>query len=85
MRIFFENTPRNIFKMLKDTFGVTMAGGQDQLKGKVLRGAHLGYVDTFDTIVAIASLEMALKKMGYNVQLGKGVAAAQEILLEGYK
>lgn len=74
-----------LFKLLKDTFGVTMAGGQDQLKGKVLRVAHLGYVDTFDTIVAIASLEMALKKMGHNVQLGKGVAAAQEILLEGYK
>lgn len=74
-----------LFKLLKDTFGVTMAGGQDQLKGKVLRIAHLGYVDTFDTIVAVSSIELALKKMGYNVPLGKGVAAAQEILLEGYK
>jgi len=74
-----------LFKVLKDTMGVTMAGGQDHLKGKILRIAHLGYVDTFDTIVAVASIEMALKKMGYNVQLGKGVEAAQEILLEGYK
>lgn len=74
-----------LFKVLKDTMGVTMAGGQDHLKGKILRIAHLGYVDTFDTIVAVASIEMALKKMGYTVQLGKGVAAAQEILLEGYK
>lgn len=74
-----------LFKLLKDTFGVTMAGGQDQLKGKVLRIAHLGYVDTFDTVVAIASLEMALKKSGYDVPMGKGVAAAQEILLEGYE
>lgn len=74
-----------LFKLLKDTFGVTMAGGQDQLKGKVLRIAHLGYVDTFDTVVAIASLEMALKKFGYDVPMGKGVAAAQEILIEGYK
>ncbi len=74
-----------LFKVLKDTLGVTMAGGQDHLKGKVLRIAHLGYVDTFDTIVAVASIEMALKKLGYAVPMGKGVAAAQEILLEGYK
>ncbi len=74
-----------LFKVLKDTMGVTMAGGQDALKGKVLRIAHLGYVDTFDTIVAVASIEMALKKFGYAVPMGKGVAAAQEILLEGYK
>lgn len=74
-----------LFKTLKDTLGVTMAGGQDNLKGKILRIAHLGYVDTFDTVVAVSSIEMALKKFGYNVQMGKGVAAAQEILLEGYK
>lgn len=74
-----------LFKTLKDTMGVTMAGGQDNLKGKILRIAHLGYIDTFDTIVAVSSIEMALNKFGYNVPMGKGVAAAQEILLEGYK
>ena len=74
-----------LFKTLKDTLGVTMAGGQDALKGKIIRIAHLGYIDTFDTIVAVSSIEMALKKFGYNVPMGKGVAAAQEILLEGYK
>ena len=37
-------------------------GGQDQWKGKVVRIAHLGYVDTFDAIIAISALEMALKK-----------------------
>ena len=73
-----------IVKSLRDDFGVTLAGGQDSWKGKVIRIAHLGYVDTFDTVVAIAALEMALKKFGHNVELGKGVAAAQEILLEAY-
>jgi len=71
-------------KSLRDDFGVTMAGGQDQWKGKVVRIAHLGYVDTFDTIIAIAAIEMALKKFGHAVELGKGVAAAQAILLEAY-
>jgi aspartate aminotransferase-like enzyme len=73
-----------IVKSLRDDFGVTLAGGQDQWKGKIIRIAHLGYVDTFDTIIAIAAIEMALKKFGHAVEMGKGVAAAQEILLEAY-
>ena len=73
-----------LVKSLRDDFGVTLAGGQDQWKGKVVRIAHLGYVDTFDIIIAISALEMALKKFGAQIQLGKGVAAAQEILLEAY-
>ncbi len=73
-----------IVKSLRDDFGVTLAGGQDQWKGKVIRIAHLGYVDTFDTIIAISAIEMALKKFGHAVEMGKGVAAAQEILLEAY-
>ena len=57
---------------------------QDQWKGKIVRIAHLGYVDTFDVVIAISALEMALKKFGAKVEFGKGVAAAQEILLEAY-
>ena len=72
-------------KYLRDDMGITMAGGQDHLKGKIISVAHLGYVDTFDIIVAISSIEMALRKFGHKVEFGKGVAAAQEILMEGYK
>jgi len=66
--------------------GVTLAGGQDQWKGEIVRIAHLGYIDSFDIIIiiiAISALEMAQKKMGHDVVLGKGVAA-KEILLDGY-
>jgi len=42
-------------------------------------------VDNFDIIVAISSIEMALRKFGHKIEFGKGVAAAQEILMEGYK
>ena len=73
-----------LVKCLRDEFGVTIAGGQDNWKGKVIRIAHLGYIDTFDTIVAISALEMALRKFGCAVEFGKGVAAAQEVLLEAY-
>ena len=64
--------------------GVTIAGGQDHLKGKIIRLAHLGYIDTFDVIIALSAVEMALQKFGKKVQLGKGVAAAQKILVKRY-
>jgi aspartate aminotransferase-like enzyme len=73
-----------LVKSMRDDFGVTLAGGQDHWKGKVVRIAHLGYVDTFDVVIAISVIEMALTKFGAKVELGKGVAAAQKILLEGY-
>lgn len=74
-----------LVKYIRDELGVTLAGGQDHLKGKVLRVAHLGYVDTFDVIIAISAIEMALIKFGHRVEPGKGVGAAEKILSEGYK
>ncbi|MBI5695177.1 MAG: alanine--glyoxylate aminotransferase family protein [Nitrospirae bacterium] len=70
-------------KLMRDKYGVTVAGGQAQLKGKIFRIAHLGYFDTFDMIVGVSCVEMALKEMGYTkIKLGKGVAAAEEILMK---
>ncbi|HIJ59227.1 MAG TPA: alanine--glyoxylate aminotransferase family protein [Nitrospirae bacterium] len=73
---------QTVYKNLREKYGVTGAGGQDKAKGKIYRLAHLGYADTFDVIVGIASLEMALKGLGYNIQLGKAVAKAQELLMK---
>jgi aspartate aminotransferase-like enzyme len=69
-------------KYLRDKMKVTFAGGQDQLKGRVVRIAHLGYFGAFDTITAIAAFEMALRHFGHPVELGRGVGAAQAILME---
>ena len=66
---------------LRDRMGVTFMGGQDQLKGKIVRIGHLGYTGTFDIITAIAALEMALRHFGHDVALGRGVGAAQEVLM----
>ncbi len=66
---------------LRDKMGVTFAGGQDQLKGKIVRIAHLGYMGAFDVITAIAALEMALCHFGHRVPFGRGVGAAQELLM----
>jgi aspartate aminotransferase-like enzyme len=67
---------------LRDKMGVTFGGGQGQWKGKVVRIAHVGYMATFDVIAAVAAFEMALKHFGHPVELGRGVAAAQQVLME---
>ncbi len=67
---------------LRARMGITFAEGQDHLQGKVIRIAHVGHMGAFDVIVAVSALEMAFRKFGFPVTLGRGVAAAQEILLE---
>ncbi|MEE8423442.1 MAG: alanine--glyoxylate aminotransferase family protein [Thermodesulfobacteriota bacterium] len=74
-----------LLKALRDDFGITLAGGQEHLKGKILRISHMGYVDTFDIIIAVSSIEMALNVFGCHIKLGAGVAAAQEVLMEEYR
>jgi aspartate aminotransferase-like enzyme len=66
-----------------ERYGVRVAGGQGHLKGKIFRIAHMGFMDTFDIIIGIASLEMTLRELGVEVELGKGVKVAQEILSQG--
>jgi aspartate aminotransferase-like enzyme len=65
---------------LRDRMHVSFAGGQDQLKGKIVRIAHLGHVGAFDTLTAIAAFELALHHFGHDVVLGRGVAAAEGVL-----
>lgn len=70
-----------IYKNLRLQYGITAAGGQDHLKGKIFRVSHMGYMDTFDVITTLAAVEMVLKGLGHSVKLGSGVAKAQELLL----
>ncbi|MBF0458185.1 MAG: alanine--glyoxylate aminotransferase family protein [Nitrospirae bacterium] len=72
---------QKIYKVLRERYGITAAGGQDQAKGKIFRIAHLGYSDRFDIITAISAIEMTLKTLGAAVTLGRGVAVCEEILL----
>jgi aspartate aminotransferase-like enzyme len=72
-----------LVRYLRDRMHVTFAGGQDQLKGKIVRLAHLGYIGTFDVVVGIAALELALRHFGAKLELGRGVGAAEAILADG--
>jgi aspartate aminotransferase-like enzyme len=70
----------NLAKVMTKDFGVKPAGGQGKLKGKIIRFTTMGYTDAWDILAAVGALEMALAKVGYKVQIGAGVAAAQKVL-----
>jgi len=68
-------------KVVKKRYGVTFAGGQSAVKGKIFRIAHMGFADKMDVIIAVSALEMALVELGHPVRLGAGIKAAQESFL----
>lgn len=72
-----------LVKLMRDKYGVGIAGGQAELKGKVFRIAHMGFITETDILMTIAVLGMALAEMGYRREPGVGVEAAEEVLLEG--
>jgi aspartate aminotransferase-like enzyme len=74
---------KKLKKNFEDQYGLIIAGGQSQLKGKIIRIAHIGYFQPLDIIQAVSTLELVLKGMGYPVKLGAGVKAAEEILSQG--
>ena len=67
-------------KKLEKKYGVSVAGGQDALKGKVFRASHMGYVDPLETIGTLAAVEYTLAELGAKIEIGKGVAAAAAVL-----
>jgi len=69
-----------LVKTMRDKYGVGIAGGQDEMKGKIFRIATMGYITASDLIVCIATLETVLSEMGYKFQLGSGVKTLEETL-----
>jgi serine---pyruvate transaminase len=69
-------------KLMRDKYGITIAGGQSGLKGKIVRVAHCGYFGAFDVLTTVSGLEMTLSELGHDFELGAGVAAAQRVFLE---
>ena len=69
-------------KRMRDHYGITIAGGQGKLKGEIARIAHCGYFGAFDILTALSALELTLRELGAEVELGAGVAAAQHVFAE---
>ncbi len=77
--------PDAVYKGLMNRANITIAGGQDAVKGKIFRIAHLGYYDDLDIITVLAAVEIILRQEGYTqFQPGAAVGAASEILKDGF-
>jgi serine---pyruvate transaminase len=69
-------------RLMRDRYGVTIAGGQGHLKGKIARIAHCGYYGAFDIVIALTALEMTLRDLGHEAEPGAGAGAAQRVFAE---
>jgi len=69
--------------VIRDRYGVAVAGGQAELKGKIFRLSHMGYVNGYDVITGLVALESTLRDLGYPVKTGASVAAALAVLTAG--
>ncbi|TDX43612.1 pyridoxal-phosphate-dependent aminotransferase family protein [Orenia marismortui] len=67
---------------LIDDYNVYITGSKGQLKGQVFRIGHLGNVSRIDILSTISALELALLKLGFEVELGIGLQAAQKVFYE---
>ncbi|MGJ3254457.1 MAG: pyridoxal-phosphate-dependent aminotransferase family protein [Elainellaceae cyanobacterium] len=66
---------------LKKRFDISIAGGQDHLKGKIFRIGHLGFVSDRDILTVIAAIEAVLPDLGHDsFSPGVGISAAAKML-----
>jgi aspartate aminotransferase-like enzyme len=70
---------KKIPALMRDKYGVTIAGGQDELAGKIFRLSHFGYCAEFDITTGISCLELVLAELGHPVTFGTGVGAALKV------
>jgi len=66
-----------IVSSLRDRFGITIANGQGELKGKIFRIGHIGWFDVFDIVTALAAVELVLSDAGAEIE--RGVAATRTL------
>jgi aspartate aminotransferase-like enzyme len=67
-----------LVRIMRDDLGVSVQGGQDQMKGKLVRIGHMGYLGAPDMLVAVSALEIGLARLGHRFPGGAGVAAVQQ-------
>ncbi len=61
--IYFEKSDE-LRKILKTKYAVSIAGGQDHLKGKIFRINHMGIIETYEASWVVNAIELALADMG---------------------
>jgi len=60
---------QELVKLMRENHVIIIAGGQDHLKGKIIRIGHMGSITKKEIIVTMACLQMTLKDLGYKTEL----------------
>ncbi len=66
-----------------NSYGVSFGIGLGELNGKAFRIGHLGSLTDVMVLSGLATIEMAMADLNYPIELGSGVAAAQEFYRAG--
>lgn len=74
---------KDVIKIGYDKYRISYGAGLDRLAGKVFRIGHLGDLNEGMIMSALGITEMTLNEAGAKVELGSGVAAAQDWFLNG--
>jgi alanine-glyoxylate transaminase/serine-glyoxylate transaminase/serine-pyruvate transaminase len=67
-----------VIKLGYDKYRTSFGSGLSKVAGSVFRIGHLGDLNEVMCLAALASAEMALRDAGARIELGSGVAAAQD-------
>jgi aspartate aminotransferase-like enzyme len=74
---------RELTQALRDRHGVTIAGGQGELKNTIFRIGHIGWYDEFDIATALNAVELVLHELGATIERGVAASRALEVYAEG--
>lgn len=66
---------------MRNKYKVELAGGQDHLKGNIFRIGHMGNITYKELAITFSALGMTLKGLGFDIDMGAGVAAVNESYL----
>lgn len=70
----------DIVKKMRKEYGISIAAGQDDVKDKIIRIAHMGWINEQDLMMCFSLLEKALNDLGHKFKAGASVARLQEVL-----
>lgn len=70
----------NVQKIMQDKYNITIAGGQEQLKGKIIRIGHMGAIEKKHMLVTTEKLSLTLNELGLKTDQTKALNIINEKL-----
>jgi aspartate aminotransferase-like enzyme len=69
---------KNLQRALRERFGLSVAGGQKDLSGKIIRVGHMGYTYSINVLTTLAALAQLLAEAGLDIDMDYVLKAARD-------